>query len=106
MAMNANTGLCGDSFANFGYLSLLFAPLVIILTFKVLEWCCQNTDKKIQIVVAVFVAYSFCNGSYFTLLLTNGILFLMLLLSFLNNNKIDSTQKSGSLVNHKLKHSY
>ena len=106
MAMNANTGLCGDSFANFGYLSLLFAPLVIILTFKVLEWCCKNTDKKIQIVVAVFVAYSFCNGSYFTLLLTNGILFLMLLLSFLNNNKIDSTQKSGSLVNHKLKHSY
>ena len=87
MAMNANTGLCGDAFANFGFWSILFAPLVIILTFKLIEICSQNTDRRVQLVVALFVAYSFINGSYFTLLLTNGILFLMVLLVFLNGRK-------------------
>ena len=87
LAMNANTGLCGDAFANFGYWSILFAPLVIVLTFKILERCSKNTDRRVQVMVAVSVAYAFTNGSFFTLLLTNGILFLMVILIFLNSGK-------------------
>lgn len=87
MAFNANTGLCGDAFANFGYLSILFAPFVIILTFKLIEKCARFSDREVQVMVSIYVAYAFINGSYFTLLFTNGMLFLMILLLFLNNRK-------------------
>lgn len=88
MAMNANTGLCGDAFANFGFASLLFTPIVIVLTFKLIEYCAGNVSFKIKMVVAVTVAYSFANGSYFTLLLTNGMLFLMVALLLLSSEDI------------------
>ncbi len=93
LAMNANTGLCGDAFANFGYLSILFAPLVIVMTFKILERCGHSIDRRIQVMVAISVAYSFANGSYFTLLLTNGVLFLMVLVFFLGGNERRSLNK-------------
>lgn len=80
MAMNANTGLCGDAFSNFGYLSLLIAPLVIVLTFKIIEACSRNVDFRIKVVVSIWLAYSFVSGAYFTLLLTNGVIFLGILM--------------------------
>lgn len=100
MAFNANTGLCGDAFANFGYLSLLIAPLVIVLTYKIIERCAINVDNRVKVVVAVFAAYSFENGAYFTLLLTNGMLFLMVLLAILNGRK-QSLNAGNSLISNK-----
>ncbi len=78
--MNANTGLCGDAFSNFGFFSLLIAPLIIVLTFKIIEICSREVDYKIQIVSSILLAYSFVSGAYFTLLLTNGIIFLAILM--------------------------
>lgn len=71
---NANTGLCGDAFANFGWLSLMAYPLVLIITFKLLERYSHNLDGKMKILIAVLLAYTFISGSYFTNLWTNGII--------------------------------
>lgn len=80
MAMNANTGLCGDAYSNFGFWSLLIAPLATILVFKIMESYAKNVDERIKVIVAVLVAYSYVNGAFFTLLLTNGMIFLCFLL--------------------------
>lgn len=80
MAMNANTGLCGDAFSNFGYGSLLIVPLIIVITFKIIEACSRNVDYRIKVVVSIWLAYSFVSGAYFTLLLTNGVIFLGILM--------------------------
>ena len=87
LAMNANTGLCGDAYANFGQISLLFVPFIIVLTFKIIEKCTSNNDYRINMVVAFSIAYSFVSGAYFTLLLTNGVIFICFLLAFLNPSK-------------------
>lgn len=80
MAMNANTGLCGDAYSNFGFWSLLVAPLAVVLVFKMIENCALYVDERIKVIVAVLVAYSYVSGAYFTLLLTNGMIFLCFLL--------------------------
>lgn len=89
MAMNANTGLCGDAFSNFGYWSLLIVPLVIVITFKIIEVCSRNVDYKIKVVVSIWLAYSFVSGAYFTLLLTNGVIFLGILMWTLSSGVND-----------------
>ena len=90
LAMNANTGLCGDAYANFGFWSLLFVPFVIIFTFKIVEWCSKNVNYRIRMIVAFSLAYSFVSGAYFTLLLTNGVIFISFMLAFLNPSYIYS----------------
>lgn len=80
MAMNANTGLCGDAYSNFGFWSLLVAPLAVVLVFKIIENYALYVDERIKVIVAVLVAYSYVSGAYFTLLLTNGMIFLCFLL--------------------------
>ena len=78
---NANTGLCGDAFANFGWVSLLFYPLLIILTFKILERLMDQVDQRLVFAVCFTVSYTFLSGSYFTNLLTNGFIILCLLMA-------------------------
>lgn len=80
---NANTGLCGDAFANFGWLSLLIYPLLLIIVFKILENCSEGIDRRIQMCVAFSVAYTFISGSFFMNLLTNGYIVLCVLVAFM-----------------------
>ena len=87
LAMNANTGLCGDAFSNFGFWALLFVPVVIILTFKIIEMCVGSYDKKMIMVISILTAYTFINVAYFTTLLTDGFIFLCILMIFLNSSK-------------------
>ena len=93
LAMNANTGLCGDAFSNFGFWSLLIAPLVIVITFKILELCAKNLNNKIKMVASIWISYTFVSGSYFTLLLTNGVIFLGILLWALSSEKTNNNER-------------
>lgn len=82
-AVNANTGLCGDAFSNFGWWSLLFYPIMNILIFKIIGKYAEGLDERLQIIISLTVAYTFLSGSFFSVLLTNGILLLILLLILL-----------------------
>ena len=77
---NANTGLCGDAFANFGWISLVFYPLILVLTFKLLEKSMEGLDNRIIITVSFIMAYTFISGAYFTNLLSNGVMLLIVLM--------------------------
>lgn len=84
---NANTGLLGDAVANFGWISLAAYPLVIALTFKVVEYCSERLDNKTKLLWSIIVAYMFVSGTYFTLLWTNGIIVISLMFALYPQNK-------------------
>lgn len=73
---NANTGLCGDAFANFGWVSLLMYPLIIILLLRLLDKCTINLEVKPLMTICVLYSITLTNASLFTMLLTNGFLFM------------------------------
>ena len=78
--VNANTGMCGDAFANFGWLSLFIYPLMVILILKAMEMCSDGLEKPLIHFIALLCAYMLINGSFFKILLTNGFLVLLPLL--------------------------
>ncbi len=84
---NANTGLCGDAFANFGWSSLIFYPLVIVLILKVLDKCTVNINAKPLMTICVLFSITFINASFFTLLLTNGYIFMCIFMLFYPKEK-------------------
>lgn len=78
---NANTGLCGDAFANFGWFSLLFYPLILIIAFKIMDQLLDNIDSRISMVICFSNAYAFLSGTFFSVLMTNGYIILCLLMA-------------------------
>ncbi len=85
-AENANTGLCGDAFANFGWLSLAFYPLMFVWVIKIISNLSEKLDMRLKFIISITVAYSFLSGSFFSVLLTNGILILIILLITIPEN--------------------
>ncbi len=81
--VNANTGLLGDAFANFGWASIILYPLMLVLILKVLEKYLDGIDERMQVTICLSVAYSFMSGSFFTILLTNGVLIIIIMLIFM-----------------------
>ena len=94
--VNANTGLCGDAFANFGWFSLLIYPLMIILMLKAAEMCSDKLEKPLVHFIALLAVYTLINGAFFKILLTNG--FLVILVLLFTSVRGRSSEKGASLL--------
>lgn len=88
--LNANTGLCGDAFANFGWIGAFLYPLLIIIAIKFMERYFTGIDMKVKASITFMVAYMFISGTYFKIFLTSGFLILLLLLMVYPNRKIEN----------------
>lgn len=77
---NANTGLLGNDYAQFGWFSLLISPFLRVYLLRMYDYCATNIDKKIMVVLSIFIAFTYISGSFFTVLVTNGILLVNYLL--------------------------
>jgi len=82
---NANTGMCGDAFANFGWLGL-FYPLLIILALRVFDKSSRNLDPRITALMWVLLFYKFINGTFFSIMLTGGFIITCIALEFCPRN--------------------
>jgi hypothetical protein len=82
-SMNANNGLCGDAYSNFGWAGLLFYPFAIAVILKLFDSLSFHLDKRIVLTAAVIFTIGLTNISFFSLLLTNGLIFALLLLFIL-----------------------
>jgi hypothetical protein len=84
---NANTGLLGNDYAQFGWWSILIYPFLRVLTLKIYDYCAIGIDIRVTITLSIFIAFLFISGSFFTVLVTNGILLVCFLLySYPRNN--------------------
>lgn len=79
---NANTGLCGDDFSQFGWMSLLIYPFLMAFIFKLYDLVSRGIDYRIVLYISITYALSFISGSFFMILITNGFLLILIYLYF------------------------
>lgn len=77
---NANTGLLGNDYAQLGWWSLIIFPFIRIYILKMYDYCAIGIDKRIMVVLSIFIAFTYISGAFFTVLVTNGILLVNYLL--------------------------
>lgn len=77
---NANTGLLGNDYAQLGWWSLLVFPFLRVYLLRMYDYCAIGVDKRIIIVLSIFIAFTYISGAFFTVLITNGILLVNYLL--------------------------
>jgi len=82
--MGANNGLVSDGFMNANVWGVLFNSLVVGTYFMVLNWL-KIPSKYFGLFLLVI--FSFISSSVFTVLLTHGALFLLLISIFILNEK-------------------
>ena len=93
---NANTGLFGDAFANFGIIGCFLYPLLIVLALKVLESCIGKMETRIKAITCITVAYMFLNGAFFKIMLTNGYIVICILSYLVSQHTIDLKKKENT----------
>lgn len=79
---NVNTGLVGDGFANFGWGALLVYPFLFFVLFAIYDYCVAGIPPKFKMFLAIVLAITITNASFFTMLLTNGFLLVCILMLF------------------------
>jgi hypothetical protein len=77
---NANTGLLGNDYAQFGWASLVIFPLVRVYMLRLYDYCAIGIDRRIIVVLSIFIAFTYISGAFFTVLVTKGILLVYYLL--------------------------
>lgn len=64
--INANTGLVGGTFANYGYFSLIIGPVLYAVALKILDkFFIGIENKSVYFVTAVVLAFNFTNSETF-----------------------------------------
>ncbi len=93
----ANNGLWGDAFKNFGYPGILFYPLMYLVTFKIVDNNGRDLSNDLRIFVLYLIFWTAVNVSFFTWLLTGGVIVIIILekidtanLKYLNNKRESS----------------
>lgn len=84
----ANVGLLSDSYYNLGIPGVIIMPLFIILLVKLFESVSSGLDDRIVFAGSITVIFSLINSSFFTALITHGVLGTIILLYFMNKKGI------------------
>ncbi len=84
---NLNNGLIGDAFANLGYLGVLIMPVILVITFRIMDAFTYKTSRNVIFGFVVFYMMKFINGFWSTNLLSGGFLILIVFLYFMQSNK-------------------
>jgi hypothetical protein len=80
--IQCNNGLIGDAFCNFSWLGLLMFPLLIILGLRLMDACAHKIDRRVLLTIYVGYTMTLINVPFFTAMLTNGFLFMCIVLFF------------------------
>lgn len=84
---NANTGIAGDAYMNFGLWGLLLLCVVLFAIMKLIDACSKGIDLRIGAAVIAIVALMLTNIGILTSLMSNGLLLAILLLYLLPREK-------------------
>ncbi len=77
---NANNGLLGDAYSNFGLIGVFLYPLILVMTFYIVLKLTKKTDINILIPLLLILVWNLINCSFFTWLLTGGVIVLCFIL--------------------------
>ena len=80
---NANTGVIGNAFMNFGFAGLVIFGLLLVLILKVMDALARGKDARIAIAAVTMSAFVLVNSALLTCLLTHGLLLALVIMYFL-----------------------
>ncbi len=87
---NCNNGLISDAMTNLGYFGILIFPVIICFVLSLLDNSSEYNDSRIGLLIAVNISYSLMNATFFTALLTHGILVMIIMAFLIREYKIHS----------------
>ena len=64
-----------------------------VVIFKIIDKYSEGVDERLKIIISLTIAYSFLSGSFFSVLLTNGVLLIILLLMLLPKDSSGSSKE-------------
>lgn len=70
----ANNGLFADAFANLGYIGTLVMPIAIVSFLRLIDYCSEGLGIALASPLFVGAAYTLLSSSFFTVLITHGLL--------------------------------
>lgn len=88
---NMNNGLWGDAYANFGLFGIAIYPLLIAMAFKLVN-STKNVDLGKQYLMNLLVINALTNSSFFTWLLSGGVILVYLIFHVTVANRKDAIQ--------------
>lgn len=94
---NANTGLIGDAYVNLGAVGVIIMPFLFIILLRVIDFCIKGLPKQLYFSLGVILAFSLLSNSFFTTLLSNGIVIIVLYLLFARRNVCKSIIKEEGI---------
>lgn len=81
--MNANTSIFGTAFGDFGILGMPVIAFIAALIIRYLNRVYEQKNSIIVVAYSVFIALTWTQGALHTSLLSNGILYTLLILLFI-----------------------
>jgi hypothetical protein len=82
-SINANVNLWSDSFGQFGITGVIMASTVAVVALRILDRLSVDRDAALILPLCVPLAFSLSNGSITSIILTNGLWLLFVVIFFL-----------------------
>ncbi len=92
----ANTGLYGDAYANFKMFGVMVYPIVYAAILRLWQWFNRGETNAFSLALAFIMIWNAINISFFTWLLTGGVL-LFFALAFVKNRMWEINKEKGTL---------
>lgn len=86
--LNANTGVVGNAYMNFGLIGLALYGVFLAIILKLVDSCSRRVDPRVAVAAIAMPVISLTNGSLTTAFLTGG-LFLALIMLYLLPQKAE-----------------
>ncbi len=81
--MNANTGIFGSAYGDFGLLGMPLIAFIAGLIIRYLNRVFEQKNSIIVVAYSIFIALTWTQGALHTSLLSNGIIYTLLILLFI-----------------------
>ena len=81
--VNCNNGLISDALANLGIFGVIIMPFILVYVLRMFDKSVLGKDKRITIVVALYVAIILQSSFLMTALITHGLVALIIVLSMI-----------------------
>lgn len=95
IGFNANNGLFSDAYANLGVIGMFAMPLLIVLLLRLGDRCSSGLDRS-QLMPVMIAFYVLSGSSFFTNLLTHGLVVLFIVLYLLPRTAASPERKAVS----------
>lgn len=87
-SIRANNGLFSEAYSNIGYFGMVLIPFFIVIILRLFDGITSNISFKFLVVPVLSVVLPLISAPVSTALLTNGIIFVWLILYFLKDEMI------------------